>query len=80
MRTLGVAVLGLFSGLLLGFLITEVVAVAAGAAAGGLPDSPLLLTALAWITPLAAAAGVAAALGIDRRRRHREGPDGPPRP
>jgi hypothetical protein len=69
MRTLGVAVLGLFSSLLLGFLITEVVAVAAGAATGGLPDSPLLLTALAWITPLAAAAGVAVALGIDRRRR-----------
>lgn len=73
MRTLGVAVLGLFSGLLLGFLITEAVAIAAGAASGTLPDSPLL-PALAWITPLAGAVGVAVALGIDRRRSRRTGP------
>jgi hypothetical protein len=74
MRTLGVAVLGLFSGLLLGFLITEVVTIAAGAASGTLPDSPLLLHALAWITPLAGAVGVAVALGIDRRRGRRTDP------
>ncbi|MEJ3654393.1 DUF5957 family protein [Actinomycetes bacterium KLBMP 9759] len=71
MRMLGIAVLGLFSGLLLGFFLTEVVAVAAGAASGRLPDAPWLLLLLGWLTPGCAVAGVLVAITIDRKRRAR---------
>ncbi|WP_232664911.1 DUF5957 family protein [Pseudonocardia sp. TRM90224] len=71
MRTLGIAVLGLFSGLLLGFVLTDVIAVAAGAASGKLPDSLWLLLLLGWLTPGCAVVGVVVAITIDRKRRAR---------
>jgi hypothetical protein len=66
MRRLGVAVLGLFSGLLSGFLLIEVIARISLGSSGQVPDSLLL----GYLTPVLAILGVVLALVIDGRMRH----------
>ena len=67
MRTLGAAVLGLFSGLLAGVLLGEVVARAA--LKGGEQVLPLPLALLAGFAPLVLA-GAGAVLAVVLERRH----------
>ena len=64
MRKFAVAVLGLLSGLVVGFLLTETIAVTAvfGVGGGQLPDSPLLALLLRSLTPVLAMVGVVVAL------------------
>jgi hypothetical protein len=75
MIRLGVTVLGLLGGLLIGFLLTETIAIIAvfGVGSGQLPDSLLLALLLRSLTPVLALAGVVLALAIGSRTR---GPDG----
>jgi hypothetical protein len=75
MRRFGVAVLGLLCGVVVGFLLTEAIAITAvfGIGGGQLPDSMLLALLLRSITPALALAGVVVALVVDGRT-HR--PDG----
>ena len=68
MRTLGAAVLGLFSGLLAGVLLGEVVARAA--LGGGKQVLPLPLALLAGFAPLVLA-GVGAIVAVVLKRHHR---------
>ncbi|MGH8917528.1 MAG: hypothetical protein ACRD0H_04175 [Actinomycetes bacterium] len=68
MRKLGVGVLGLFAGLLIGFVITELIArplLAAGADVSAVPIALLL----GLLPPALAGVGVAVALRIDRVMR-----------
>jgi hypothetical protein len=71
MRKLGVAILGLFGGLLAGFLLTEIVAtiVVFGVGDGRLPDSLALTLLLRSLSPILAIVGVVVALVIDGRRQ-----------
>ena len=70
MRRFGLAVLGFLGGLVVGFLLTEAIAVIAVFGVGGqLPDS-LLLRSLA---PALALAGVVLAFAIDSRTRRSDG-------
>ena len=71
MRRFGLAVLGFLGGLVVGFLLTEAIAVIAvfGVGGGQLPDS-LLLRSLA---PALALAGVVLAFAIDSRTRGSDG-------
>ncbi len=71
MRKLGVAALGLFGGLLIGFLLTEVIARIAVGGTGQLSDSLPLALLLGLLTPLLAIVGVVVALVIDGRMRLR---------
>ena len=70
MRRLGVAVLGLFSGLLTGFLLIEVIARISLGSSGQVPDSLPLGLLLGYLTPVLATLGVVLALVIDGRMRH----------
>ncbi|MET8149910.1 DUF5957 family protein [Actinoplanes sp. NPDC049668] len=64
MRTVGVAVVGMFAGLLLGVVLTEPVVRLAG------PDVPPATALVVGLGPLLLAAlGAVAGLLIDRRRR-----------
>jgi hypothetical protein len=71
MRKLGVAVLGLFGGLLTGFLLLEVIARIVLGNDGQVPDSLPLALLLGYLTPVLAIVGVVIALVIDGRMRHR---------
>jgi hypothetical protein len=71
MRRLGVAVLGLFVGLLASFLLIEVVASISLGADGLMPDSLPLALLLGFLTPVLVVVGVVVALVIDGRLRHR---------
>jgi hypothetical protein len=70
MRRLGVAVLGLFSGLLTGFLLIEVIARISLGSSGQVLDSLPLGLLLGYLTPVLAILGVVLALVIDGRMRH----------
>ena len=72
MRKLGVAVLGLFIGLVTGLLLTDVIARLALAAGVHLPDALPLAILLGFLSPILAVAGVVVALGIDGRARRRD--------
>lgn len=65
MRKLGVGILGLFAGLLVGFLITEMIARPLVAAGGFVPSVPLGLL-LGFLPPVLAVVGVGVALRVDR--------------
>lgn len=69
MRTLGVIVLGLFSGLLLGFAVTEIVARISVGSDGQLPDSMALKLLLGFAPPVLAVLGAGIAVAIDNRLR-----------
>lgn len=69
-RRLAVADLGLFSGLLTGFLLIEVIARIALGSDGQMPDSLPLALLLGYLTPVLAIVGVVLALVIDGRMRH----------
>lgn len=72
MRKLGVALIGLISGLLVGFLIHEVIArIAMPAGSGQLPDSLALALVLGFLTPALATVGAMVALVIHGRMRRR---------
>ena len=65
MRKLGIGILGFFSGLLLGLLVTELVA----RIAPGLLDSPAVGILLGYATPILAVVGTFVALAVDTRIR-----------
>jgi hypothetical protein len=71
MRKLGVAALGLFGGLLTGYLLIEVIARIVLGSDGQVPDSLPLALLLGYLTPVLAIVGVVIALVIDGRMRHR---------
>jgi hypothetical protein len=71
MRKLGVAFIGLISGLLVGFLIHEVIARIAMSGSGQLPDSLPLALLLGFLTPALAIVGTVVALVVDGRIRRR---------
>ena len=71
MRKLGVAFMGLIGGLLVGFLVHEVVARIVMSGSGQLPDSLSLAIVLGFLAPALAIVGVVAALVIDGRMRRR---------
>jgi hypothetical protein len=71
MRKLGVAFIGLISGLLVGFLFTDVVARIAMFGSGQLPDSLPLALLLGFLSPALAIAGTVLALVIDGRMQRR---------
>jgi hypothetical protein len=71
MRKIGVAILGLFGGLLTGFLLLEVIARIVLGNDGQVPDSLPLALLLGYLTPVLAIVGVVIALVIDGRLRHR---------
>jgi Na+-translocating ferredoxin:NAD+ oxidoreductase RnfD subunit len=66
MRKLGIAVLGLFSGLLLGLLVTDILGQLV-VAADGTPPSTWLGVLLGYTTPVLVVVGVFVALAIDSR-------------
>ena len=68
MRKLGVAFIGLISGLLVGFLIHEVIARIALSGSGQFPDSLALALLLGFLTPALAVVGAVVALVVDRKR------------
>ncbi|WP_020673757.1 DUF5957 family protein [Amycolatopsis nigrescens] len=67
MRQLGISILGLFSGLLVGFLITEAIARPMLADGGQIPDSVPLGLLLGFGPPILAIVGILVALRIDRK-------------
>ena len=71
MRKLGVAFIGLIAGLLVGFLLTDVIARIAMSGSGQLPDSLLLALVLGFLSPSPAIVGTVVALISDGRRRRR---------
>jgi hypothetical protein len=71
MRRFGIAALGFFSGLLIGFLLIEVIARIALGSDGQMPDSLPLGLLLGYLTPVLAILGVVVVLVIDGRMRHR---------
>lgn len=68
MRMLTLAVLGLFVGLVVGFVLHEVIAIALFAATGDVPSEQPLSAMIKLITPVCGIIGVGAALAIARRR------------
>ena len=71
MRKLGVAFIGLITGLLVGFLFTDVIARIAMSGSGQLPDSLPLALLLGFLSPALAIAGTVLALVIDSRMQRR---------
>lgn len=72
MRQLGIGVLGLFSGLLLGLLVMEVVSRAAVANGTDIGGSLPLSLFLGFVAPVLAVVGVVVSLLIDRRVRQKQ--------
>ncbi|MGH3979753.1 MAG: DUF5957 family protein [Pseudonocardiaceae bacterium] len=70
MRRLGIAILGLFSGLLVGFVAHEIIAGIVLGTTGQVPSLPVALL-LGYLTPVLAIGGLAVALVIDGRRNRR---------
>lgn len=78
MRTLGLAVLGFFCGVIVGFVLTEVVALGIAGGVGGVGDlSGPVVGLLRALTPVCGLLGVVAGVLAGRRRRRGEdtGPD-----
>jgi hypothetical protein len=71
MRNLGVALIGLISGLLVGFLFTDVIARVAMSGSGQLPDSLPLALLLGFLSPALAIVGTVLALVIDGMMQRR---------
>ena len=71
MRKLGVAFIGLIGGLLVGFLVHEVIARIAMSGSGQISDSLPLALVLGFLAPALAIVGVVVALVIDCRMRRR---------
>ena len=72
MRKLGIVFIGLIGGLIVGFLIHEVIArIAMSAGSGLLPDSLALALVLGFLTPALAIVGAVVALVIDGGRVRR---------
>ena len=71
MRNLGVAFIGLISGLLVGFLFTDVIARIAMSGSGQLPDSLPLALLLGFLSPALAIVGTVLALVIDGMMQRR---------
>ena len=71
MRKFGVAFIGLIGGLLVGFLLTEVIARIAMSGSGQLPDSLPLALLLGFLTPALAMVGAMVALLTDGSMRRR---------
>ena len=71
MRKLGVAFIGLISGLLVGFLFTDVIARAAMSGSGQLPDWLQLALLLGFLSPALAIVGTVLAHVIDGRMQRR---------
>ena len=71
MRKFGVAFIGLISGLLVGFLFTDVIARIAMSGNGQLPDSLPLALLLGFLSPALAIVGTVLALVIDGRMQCR---------
>lgn len=71
MRNLGVGVIGLFSGLLVGLLITELIArpLVAASDQGSIGSSVPLALLLGFAPPVLAVVGVVVALRVDRAVR-----------
>jgi hypothetical protein len=70
-RKLGVAFMGLIGGLLVGFLVHEVVARIVMSGSGQLPNSLSLALVLGFLAPALAVVGAVVALVIDNRMRRR---------
>ncbi len=68
MRKVGVAFVGLVGGLLVGFLIHEVIARIALSGGGQFPDSLALALLLGFLAPALAAVGAVVALVVDGKR------------
>lgn len=73
MRKLGIAILGLFIGLLVGFVTHEIIAGIAISGTGQFPDSLALALLVGYLTPVLGIVGVVAALLIDGRIASRAG-------
>jgi hypothetical protein len=71
MRNLGVAFIGLITGLLVGFLFTDVIARVAMSGSEQLPDSLPLALLLGFLSPALAIVGTVLALVIDGRMQRR---------
>jgi Family of unknown function (DUF5957) len=71
MRNLGVAFIGLITGLLVGFLFTDVIAWVAMSGSEQLPDSLPLALLLGFLSPALAIVGTVLALVIDGRMQRR---------
>jgi Family of unknown function (DUF5957) len=67
MRRLGVGIAGLVGGLLLGFLVVEIIARTAVDDPSQLADSVPLALLVGFTTPVLAVVGVVVALAIDTR-------------
>lgn len=67
MRRLGVGIAGLVGGLLLGFLVVEIITRTAVDDPGQLADSIPLALLVGFTTPVLAIVGVVVALAIDSR-------------
>ncbi len=71
MRKLGVAFIDFIGGLLIGALLTDIIARIAMSGTGMLPDSLPLQLLMGFLSPVLAIVGTVAALVIDGRRRRR---------
>jgi hypothetical protein len=71
MRKLGVTFIGFIGGLLVGFLLTDIIAGIAMSGSGQLPDSLPQALLLGFLSPALAIVGTVVALVIDGRIRHR---------
>ncbi len=75
MRTTGIAVLGLFVGLLTGLVLWEIVGVAMLGIGGGSLDLPgPVVVMLRAVTPLFGVIGAIVAVALDRRNRTKTKP------
>lgn len=79
MRRFGVGIAGLVGGLLLGFLVVEVITRTAVDEPSQLADSIPLALLVGVTTPVLAIVGVVVALAIDRRSQRRDGSTHPTR-
>lgn len=71
MRKLGIAI-GLFGGLLVGFVAHEIIAGVALSGTGQFPDSLPLALLVGYLTPVLGIVGVVVALAIDSRAGRRD--------
>ena len=72
MRKLGIGIMGLLSGLILGFVAIEVIVTTAVDEPSQLAESPPLALLVGLTTPVLAFVGVVVALAIDRRLRRQD--------
>lgn len=72
MRKLGIAILGLFCGLLIGFVAHEIIAGIALSGTGQFPDSLPLALLVGYLTPVLGIVGIVVALAVDGRKSQRD--------